>query len=212
MRAGLTEANPVAGALRVAAETSRERVLTPDELASIWSACREDDFGRIVRLLVLTAQRREEVGSMTWSELDLEQGLWTIPRERTKNGRSHEVPLSAAAVDILRKLPHRQGREYVFGEGAGGFSGWSKCKARLDARIAATGESLHPWRLHDLRRTAATRMAEMGTLPHVVEALLNHVSGHKAGVAGVYNRATYREEKRQALAAWSNHLHELLYS
>lgn len=86
------------------------------------------------------------------------------------------------------------------------FSGWSKSKVRLDARISSSGTSVRPWRLHDIRRTVAIRMAGLGVLPHVVEAVLNHVSGHKAGVAGIYNRATYANEKRQALELWSQHV------
>ncbi len=210
MATGLVLANPVVGTLRPAEEASRDRVLTDAELSAIWLACREDDHGRIVRLLMLTGQRRDEVADMQWSELNLEQGLWTIPASRTKNGRLHEVPLSAAAIDILRSVPRREGREYVFGEGAGGFSGWSKSKERLDQRIGRSGVKVGSWRLHDLRRTAATRLAEMGILPHVIEALLNHVSGHKAGVAGVYNRATYREEKQSSLVAWAEHITSLV--
>ncbi|WP_201861588.1 tyrosine-type recombinase/integrase [Microvirga soli] len=203
---GLAESNPVIGTMRVAAEVSREHVIADEELAAIWRACRDDDYGRIVRLLILTAQRRDEVGDMRWSEVDLIRGLWTIPRERTKNGLTHEVPLSHVALEILQSIPRRAGREFVFGEGRGGFSGWSKSKTRLDARIAKAGAVMRPWRLHDLRRTTATRLAEMGTLPHVVEAILNHVSGHKAGVAGIYNRATYTKEKREALEQWATHM------
>lgn len=203
---GLTESNPVMGTMRVANEVSREHVIMDDELAAIWRACRDDDYGRIVRLLILTGQRRDEVGDMKWSELDLDRGLWTIPRERTKNGLTHEVPLSGAALEILRNTARREGRDFVFGEGRGGFSGWSKSKTRLDTRIAKAGAVMRPWRLHDLRRTVATRITEIGILPHVVEAILNHVSGHKAGVAGIYNRATYAKEKREALTRWADYI------
>ncbi|GLS62241.1 hypothetical protein GCM10007888_06220 [Methylobacterium oxalidis] len=97
----------------------------------------------------------------------------------------------------------------MFGARAGGFSGWSKAKRELDARIVASGHKVRPWRLHDLRRTAATRMAGLGTQPHVIEAVLNHISGHRAGVAGIYNRATYAAEKRAALDAWAEHIKKL---
>jgi integrase len=143
---------------------------------------------------------------MTWAELNLDQGLWTIPRERTKNGVPHEVPLSDAALRILRGVPPQAERAFVFGEGRGGFSGWSKSKVRLDARITKSGTLIRPWRLHDLRRTVATRMADSGTLPHVIEAILNHISGHKAGVAGTYNRALYSAEKHEALERWAAHV------
>ncbi|MGO4572901.1 tyrosine-type recombinase/integrase [Microvirga sp. 2TAF3] len=210
MKAGITEENPVIGAVKLADEVSRDHIIIDNELAAIWKACREDDHGRIVRLLILTGQRRDEVGDMRWSELDLDKALWTIPRERTKNGLTHEVPLSPLAVEILRSVPRREGRELVFGEGEGGFSGWSKSKTRLDNRIAKAGTQVRPWRLHDLRRTAATRMADLGILPHVIEAVINHVSGHKAGVAGIYNRASYAVEKRDALKDWASHLQTML--
>jgi integrase len=114
-----------------------------------------------------------------------------LPAARTKNRLEHDVPLSPAATVILTGTPRRAGRDLVFGEGVGGFSGWSLAKAALDKRLP-----IKPWRLHDLRRTAATRMGDLGVLPHVIEAVLNHISGHKAGVAGIYNRATYAAEKR----------------
>jgi integrase len=165
-----------------------------------------DDYGRIVRLLILTGQRREEVGGMTGAELDLVRARWSIPRERTKNGLPHEVPLSPAAVSILRAIPSGLVAAQLFGEGRGTFQGWSNAKAALDRRIVQSGILIAPWRLHDLRRTVATRMAELGILPHVGEAVLNHISGHKAGVAGIYNKALYSVEKRQALERWAEHL------
>jgi integrase len=206
MGEGLADGNPVIGTNKATEEVSRDHVLRDAEVAAIWKACRDDDYGRIVRLLILTGQRRDEVGSMRWEEISLEQAIWSIPRERTKNGLPHDVPLSDAALEILRSAPHRDGRSFVFGDGVGGFQGWSSAKSALDSRIAKTGMRVRPWRLHDLRRTAATRLGELGTLPHVVEAILNHISGHKAGVAGVYNRATYAKEKRSALNAWAEHL------
>ena len=120
---------------------------------------------------------------------------------RTKNGRGHDVPLSDEALSILTSVGSRDGRALIFGEGSGPFSGWSKSKERLDKRCGVTG-----WRLHDLRRTVVTGMAELGTQPHVIEAVVNHVSGHKAGVAGIYNRAIYAREKREALKQWSTYL------
>jgi integrase len=202
----LTEANPVIGTNRAVDEISRDRVLSDQELTAIWRACRDDDFGRIVRLLMLTGQRREEVGGMAGAEISFPQARWSIPRERTKNGRPHEVPLSSSAVEVIRSSPLATSRDLLFGEGRGPFQGWSKAKAALDRRIDQSGAKVAPWRLHDLRRTVATRMAELGVLPHVVEAVLNHISGHKAGVAGTYNRALYSAEKRQALELWAEHV------
>jgi len=174
-----------------------------------------------VKLLALTGQRRNEVGGMRWTEVDFDKTIWTIPSTRSKNHREHVVPLSKAAIVLF---PDRAGtREYVFGHGPRrkddkhrGYSGWSKSKAALDARIHAArqdadaGEKVEPmpaWRLHDLRRTAATVMADrLGVLPHIVEAVLNHVSGHRAGVAGIYNHARYEAEIRAALWAWADHV------
>lgn len=210
---GLTELNPVIGTRKPAEEKSRERVLTESELKAVWNACRDTAYGRIVRLLILTGQRREEVGAIQDGELDLEAGLWTIPGGKvagsrtTKNKREHVVPLSPAAVAILREAPRLAGRDFLFGEGVGGFSGWSKSKAALDKRLVEAGTPVAEWTLHDLRRTAATMMADkLGVFPHVIEAVQNHVSGSKAGVAGIYNRAQYMAEKRSALEAWEKFL------
>jgi integrase len=153
----------------------------------------------IVRLLLLTGQRRDEVGGMPRSELDLDRGHWRLPGERTKNGLPHDVPLSSQAAGILRAVLAQGEGEQVFG--SSGFASWGRCKARLDAAL-----KLPPWTLHDLRRTAVTGMVEIGVAPHVVEAVVNHVSGHKGGVAGVYNRATYAAEKRAALQRWADHV------
>lgn len=217
-------ANPVTGTNRPAAPASRERVLTTDEICAIWSACGDDDYGRIVRLLLLTAQRRDEIGGLRWDEIVSGVDAATLlpipairlPPERVKNHTEHTVPLTPSA---LKLLPARRG-DFVFGNGPRrkddphrGFSGWSKSKAALDARILAERQKadadakpLPHWTLHDLRRTAATMMADRGVLPHIVETILNHISGHRAGVAGVYNRALYADEVRLALGAWSEHV------
>lgn len=113
-------------------------------------------------------------------------------------------------MEILAGAMESSNSNILFGYGERPFSGWSSAKASLDKRLEEAGTPITNWRLHDLRRTAATRMAEMGTLPHVVEAVLNHISGHKAGVAGVYNRATYLPEKRDALNRWAVRLQSLL--
>jgi len=209
-------ANPVHGTNRPEQPKSRDRVLSYAELAEIWRACGDDDYGRILRLLILTAQRRDEVGGMQWPELDIAAEQWIIPSARTKNHREHVLPLVPAALVLLP--PRRTDRDYIFGDGPRrdgdqhrGFSGWSKSKAALDARVLtarkeidAGAKPLPHWTVHDLRRTAATAMAEqLSVLPHIVEAILNHVSGHRAGVAGVYNRARYQAEMRDALERWT---------
>jgi integrase len=208
MKEGVAETNPVVGTNRQADEQARDRVLTDAELITVWQACRTDDYGRIVQLLILTGQRRDEVGAIAKTELVARS--WLIPGKRTKNGLAHEVPLSDLAAGILKQAIAREGRsgrDTIFGDGSGGFSGWSKAKAALDKRIEPKPAA---WRVHDLRRTVATRMADLGVLPHVIEAILNHISGHKAGVAGVYNRALYSAEKRQALDLWAAHIEALL--
>lgn len=207
---GLVEINPVSGTRKPKEEKPRDRVLSDAELRSIWHACGDDPYGRIVRLLMLTGQRREEVGDMTDPELDMKAALWTVPAWRTKAKREQITPLSPAAMAILHEAPRRADRDLIFSGGAKGFSAWSGSKKRLDARIRATGQAPFDWTLHDLRRTAATVMADrLGVLPHVVEAVLNHVSGHKAGVAGVYNRATYLTEKRDALNRWADEVERI---
>jgi integrase len=215
MREGIVETNPVTSTNRAADEVSRDRVLTDVELVAMWAQCREDDYGRIVRLLALTGQRREEVGGMLWSELDLERGTWTLAGARTKNKMPHVVPLAPKAIEIIKSAP-RRASERVFGEGSSGngFMGWAHCKAMLDQRITAVrGQEAGPiahWRLHDIRRTVATGMAELGVEPHIVEAVLNHRSGHKSGVAGTYNRAAYERQVRAALLLWADHVQSII--
>lgn len=222
---GHADANPVIGTVPNK-EKSRERVLTPPELRLIWNAVAEDQYGAIIKLLALTGQRESEIGALRRSEVNGK--LIILPAERTKNNRPHVVPLAPAALQIIKGQPQMDDRDLIFGRGEGGFSGWSKSKERLDERIneANEGKPIPHWTLHDLRRTFATyvggglpahmleklpkREKEMarglGVLPHVVEAILNHVSGHKAGVAQIYNRSTYESEKRAALDLWANHL------
>jgi len=192
---GLCEANPVIGTNKMDEGKPRDRVLSDAELAAIWNAAPEGDYGSIVRLLMLTAQRRDEIGSLRWSEIDLKAKTITLPASRTKNGREHIIPLSPEALAILKATPQRLERELVFGSGGGGYSGWSKSKQAMDDKL----KGVAAWTLHDLRRTGATRMADSGVQPHIIEAVLNHVSGHKGGVAGIYNRSTYEPEKRAAL-------------
>jgi integrase len=206
---GLIEASPAAAIKPPGREVSRDRVLSADELRIVWHCCEREGwpFGDLFRLLILTAQRLGEASAMRWRDVDLDRAIWTVPAEVAKNGIANEVPLSAPAGAILGEMP-RTSDEYVFpaANGSGNpVSGFSKAKARLDHDISAAcaGASILPWRLHDLRRTAASGMAELRIAPHVIERVLNHVSGSRAGVAGVYNRFGYLPEKRQALEAWA---------
>jgi integrase len=215
---GLANANPVVGTNKAIDEVPRDRVLSPDELRLVWQHAGPSDYGAIVRLLILTGQRREEVGGMLWSEIDLDGALWSMDASRTKNTLPHDVPLAPSAVAILRGLRRREGRDLVFGSSEGSFQGWSNAKASLDQRMSAalveeTSDkkvNIKPWRLHDIRRTVATRLGDLGVQPHVVEAVLNHISGSKAGVAGIYNKAAYAVEKRAALEKWGAHVATLL--
>jgi integrase len=224
MQRGHAETNPVLGTEKNQ-EQSRDRVLLPAELRLIWNAAGEDQYGAIVKLLALTGQRESEIGDASKSEIH--EKLLMLPAERTKNRRPHVVPLSSMAVELFA-AHERDDRDLIFGRGEGGFGGWSKSKERLDERIkkAHGGKAIPHWTLHDLRRTFATyaggglpahllerlpakekELAKgLGILPHVVEAVLNHVSGSKANVAGVYNRSTYEREKRAALDIWADHL------
>ena len=216
---GIVDENPVHATGKLAKEISRERVLSDAELAEVWQQVGWGDYASVIKLLLLTGQRREEVAGMLWSEVNFDNALWSIGANRTKNGRPHDVPLTDSALSILEKAERRQEREYVFGRGDGPFSGWSKAKVALDKRILAARRAIDPkakpmppWRIHDLRRTAATRMADLGVQPHVIEAVLNHVSGHRAGVAGTYNRAMYSAEKKAALKLWAEHLRQFVAS
>lgn len=180
-------------------EKSRERVLSGDELKAIWNACGDDRNGGVVKLLMLTGQRAGEVGLLQWSEV-LEDQI-VLPPERTKNRRLHTVPLSDLAKTVLSNFPRADG--FVFGRK--GYNNWRKTKLYLDEYSGVKN-----WTFHDFRRTVATGMADLGVQPHIIEAVLNHVSGHKAGVAGIYNRSSYTGEKRDALNIWGEHIAALI--
>jgi integrase len=206
---GYCDATPTANIGPRAHTGSRDRVLSVSELVEVWRCCGEDDYGRVVRLLLLTGQRRLEIGDLGWSEINDERHQIELPADRVKNGRPHIIPLSAGAHTIISAIERREDRDLVFGRGAGGFSGWSKAKNELDDRIARARKTLRinspmpAWRLHDLRRSFVTHVNDNKIAPpHIVEAIVNHVSGHLAGVAGTYNKALYLDERRDALSQW----------
>jgi integrase len=156
-------------------------------------------------LLILTGCRRQEIGGMRWSELNLDTMTWTLPKERAKNKRPLTLPLHSLALSIIKTVPVRVGRDHLFGDHSPeGFTVWSQSKLVLDRDSHVTD-----WDLHDIRRSVATGMANLGVLPHVIEAALNHVSGSKAGVAGIYNRSSYQKELRVALGLWDSHIEAL---
>jgi integrase len=204
---GYVKSNPVIATINPDTGVPRERVLGDRELVAVWNNCQgDDDYSRIVRLLILTGCRKMEVGGLGWSELNLADRIWTIPGARTKNKRDHALPLPRAFWAIVESVERRPGRDFLFGYSDHGFSSWTNPKEALDQRSRVAS-----WTHHDLRRTMATRLAEsppdgLGVKPHVVEALLNHVSGHKWGVAGIYNRASYLPEVKIALARWAEYV------
>ncbi len=193
---GLVEHNIVTGTGRADEGASRDRVLTNDEIRALWAALGDDDFSLCLRLLLLTGQRKSEIGDLSWREVNLKDAVIVLPAERTKNGREHTLPLSSQALALLGGI--KRSGEFVFS-----IKHWVLPKERLDQRA-----KIQPWRLHDLRRTCATGMAELGVQPWITEAVLNHVSGHKAGVAGIYNRAKYADEMRSALQRWADWVEE----
>jgi integrase len=219
----MIEVSPCGGIEAPAPIVRRDRVLTSDELRWFWQACEKIGwpFGPLFKVLLLTGQRREEVGSMTAAEVS--DGLWTLPGARTKNGKPHDVPLSAVVLAILGSLPPintRAGFRFCTGGRKGPktgeivekpVSGFSRAKCILDRKMLeiAREETGNPalkipeWRLHDLRRTCATGLQRLGVRFEVTEAVLNHQSGSKSGVAGIYQRHDWKEEKRAALETWS---------
>lgn len=206
---GIVDANPVADLPKPGAVVKRDRVLTDDELRKVWNAADSIGwpFGPAARLLILTAARRDEITRLRWSEVESDQ--IELKGERTKNGEPHTIPLSPQARAILDALPRIADCPFVFSTtGKTPVSGWSKAKDLQDQAIAdaADDNRLDPWRLHDLRRTAATGMQRLGIGLQVVEAILGHIAGSRAGVVGVYQRHTFDAEKRAALDAWARHV------
>ena len=197
---GIVENSPINGLKAPTKEQSRERVLEDDEIVRLLRACRNDvyPFRQFVPILLATAQRRGELAEMRWSEVDLVTKQWVIPAERSKNGKPHVVPLSPFALEILNEVPRFLDCDYVFTTTRKSpVSGFSKMLRRL-----SEGSKTSDWRLHDLRRTAASGMARAAVAPHVVEKVLNHITGTISGVAAVYNRYAYDAEKREALDNW----------
>jgi integrase len=209
----LITADPTEGVRKAVKETPRDRYLDDAEIRSFWAGCEGLGwpFGSLLKLLLLTAQRRDEVGGMQWSEVDLPEATWTIPGTRAKNGKRHIVHLCKMAIEVLEAMPQLavdgQPSAYVFTTtGRAPVSGYSKIKDRLDQHMATSA----PWILHDLRRTATTSMAELNVPPHVVDKILNHTAGTIRGVAATYNRFEYLPERKAALEAWGRRIESLV--
>jgi integrase len=199
------DVSPCSGIWRPRAPAARDRVLSPEEIRKFWMATEVvgGPFGATLKLLLLTGCRLNEIAGLRWEELSEDSTSLNIPGDRTKNHRTFVIPLPPMARSIIEDVPRIEGCRFVFTtNGRTPISGWSKTKLRLDAAMG----SVPPWRLHDLRRTAVTGMAELGIQPHVIELVVNHVSGSRAGIAGVYNRSELMAERRAALERWSAHL------
>ena len=212
-REGIVENNIVPNTNKAIDETPRDRTLDDAELTAIWSALGDNAFGTIIKILMLTGQRRQEVGGMLWRELDLEAGLWTMDGTRIKNARKHVVPLVPEVVAIIENVPRRAhpngAEDRVFGGGKYGFNTWNQGKRALDVGIlAATGKPIAAWTLHDLRRTMKTVMSDrLDVRSEVSESLLNHV---KQGLEATYNTAQYLRQKRAALELWTDYLRPMI--
>lgn len=199
MRMGFIESNPMLGVEQPKRPPSRTRVLSINELVSVWRACRDDDHGKIVKLVILTGARRQEIGGMRWGEFSADGASWTLPVERSKNGHQLVLPIMPAMRSIIDSTPRMAARDFLFGaRGPNGYNSWGEGKKVLDARVTLTA----PWQVRDLRRSVASGMGDLGIAPHIVETILNHYDGHRRGVAGVYNRSVYEREVRAALALW----------
>ena len=203
---GIITASPCEGISAPHREKARDRVLSDDELIALFNAAKQmgGAFGAIIQMLILTAQRRNEVSEMTWNELDLDNDLWTIPGSRTKNEKPHFVHLSEQATAVLSSVLN-VGAFTFTSNGKTPFSGFSKAKKRLDELSGVTD-----WRLHDIRRTVTSGMAQLGIAPHVADKILNHQSGTISGVAAVYQRHEFLDDRKTALNAWGNYVQSLL--
>jgi integrase len=197
---GYVEVNPVAGTGKADEGGSRSRVLSEDEIRALWRGLDDSAFSDAVRLLLLTGQRRGEIGALAWSEVTGNAIL--LPAERTKNHRAHTVPLSRQARAILERQPRRNSTDFVFSDS--GRVDWDRPKIALDARIG-----IAPYRLHDLRRSCASGMQRLGVRGEVIERALNHVTGSFRGVAGIYQRDPLSDDVRSALQRWADHIDQI---
>jgi integrase len=213
VKRGTLDENPWEATPKPSTERSRERVLTDIEIGDLWRAAGSlgSPWREMFRTMLLTGQRRGECAGMLWAEIDTKAALWTLPATRTKNGRGHSVPLVPEMLALLESVPRREGAVFVFeGVRKTAPSGFGKLKDKLDAKMieaATEREAVLPgWTVHDIRRTVATGLQRLGIKLEVTEALLNHVSGSRAGIVGVYQRHGWDKEKREALLAWTAHV------
>lgn len=200
----LIEVSPLVGVRQPIKAQARDRVLTDAEIVSFWRAAEKIPiYGPGYRLLFLTGQRLRECTGMSWREVDMDKGIWIIPRDRTKNNREHLVHLSKQALAILASIPKKEGTDFVFPSRANTpIESYSKVKIHLDILVP----QMRDWRIHDLRRTCASGMASIGIQPYIIERILNH---SLPGLIGVYQRYDYAKERKEALEAWGTHVENL---
>ena len=218
---GIIDANPMLGMRGPATAQARDRVMADDELRVLWHVLDGEGwpFGEAFKLLLLTGQRRDEVTGMRCREVNLDAQTWTIAKDRCKNGKAHTIDLCPEALRLIASRMPDVGPTRAKGidrlvyttTGQTAVSGYSKAKARIDRKMKAElGDRFQAWRLHDLRRTAASGMAALGFQPHVIERVLNHVSGAQGGLVGVYQRHEYRDDRKRAILAWGEHVMALV--
>jgi integrase len=201
MTTGLVESSPMINSYKPNKPASRDRVLSVSELSMIWRGVEDDDYGKCIRLLILSGCRREEIGGMRRGEFSDDVTTWTIPKERSKSKRAHTLPVTPLMREIVDSVLQRDGNDHLFGRK--GFTAWSMYKKMLDERL-----NLPPWRVHDIRRSVSTQMNDLGIAPpHVIEKILNHTLG---GAHGIYNKSQYTTEVRNAMLRWSTHIAEIV--
>jgi integrase len=203
------QTSPTVGIKKPFKEQPKDRWLSDDEIKLFWAACYQvhETYGALGRLLLLTGQRLGEVASMRFEEID--DAVWSIPKEKTKNGKAHTVPLCDEAIRLIKddRFAVRTSGFVVSKTGVNPMSNFSRAKVSIaKAMQNASGVDIEPWTFHDLRRTYATGMQRLGVVIPVTESLLNHVSGSRAGFVGVYQRYEYKEEKIEAAKKWSDHI------
>jgi integrase len=212
----IIESDPAAHVEKPAAETRRDRVLSDEELEALWRAAEAFGFpfGKAVQMLILTGARREEILGLSWSEIDLEGAAIRLPAERSKVKEGRLIPLSPQAMTLLQGLPRIDGGHAVFSlNGRTPFANVGRTKPRLDDKVGEIlGERANSWRLHDIRRSVATGLQRLDARLEVIEAVLGHVAGSRAGIVGIYQKHRFEAETRMALVAWGQHVERLISS
>jgi integrase len=215
VRRGVVETNPAAPLRPPSREVARDRALSDAEIGWFWTATDRLawSYRGAYRMLLLTGQRRGMVRLMTWDELDLERRTWTVSAAKMKNGKAHEIALNDLAMEVLAEARPITGGAHGFVLTADGrpLGDFSSAKRKVDAAMAEiAGRAIPAWHIHDLRRTITHGLAAMGIAPHIADKILAHSSGAISGVAAVYNKFAYLDERRDALAAWGRKVETII--